>query len=141
MPTKDFAGPGWRDFGAVHIAENIDDANAAADDGAVEQLQALTQEPRQALEMVVHYGSFFGAEAGVSCGGKATGANHVLPTGGITGYSGDRWVGKYPRTATDQEVTDEESVRFGELSERSARFEHFEGHAPGELSAPPSTAA
>lgn len=131
LPTKDFAEPAWRDFGAVHIVENIDDAYALADDYAFEHVQILTQQPREALKKMVHYGALFlGEETCVSYGDKVIGTNHVLPTRGAARYTGGLWVGKYLRTVTYQEVTNKESSAFfGELCGRAARVEQFEGHA------------
>lgn len=131
MSTKDFAEPAWRDFGAVHVVGNIDDAYALADDYAFEHVQILTQQPREALEKMRQYGALFlGEETCVSYGDKVIGTNHVLPTRGAARYTGGLWVGKYLRTVTYQEVTNQESSAFfGELCGRAARVEQFEGHA------------
>ena len=50
MPTRDFAEPAWRDWGAVHIVATLDDAFALADEYAYEHVQILTESPRDALE-------------------------------------------------------------------------------------------
>lgn len=131
MPTKDYAEPAWRDWGAVHVVESIEDAYGLADEYAYEHVQILTAEPRRALEEMHHYGALFlGEGTCVSYGDKSIGTNHVLPTRGAARYTGGLWVGKYLRTVTYQEVTDEESSAFfGELTGRAARVERFEGHA------------
>jgi sulfopropanediol 3-dehydrogenase len=49
MPTKDYAEPAWRDWGAIHVVANINDAFALADEYASEHVQILTANPRQAL--------------------------------------------------------------------------------------------
>ena len=131
MPTRDFAGPAWRDWGAVHIVENMDDAFALADQYAFEHVQILTREPREALVKMTNYGALFlGEGTCVSYGDKVIGTNHVLPTRGAARYTGGLWVGKYMRTVTYQEITNtESSAFFGELCGRAARVERFEGHA------------
>ncbi|MGX5357501.1 histidinol dehydrogenase [Kocuria sp. KH4] len=131
MPTKDFAEPAWRDWGAVHVVETLDDAYALADEYAYEHVQILTENPREALEKMHDYGALFlGEGTCVSYGDKVIGTNHVLPTRGAARYTGGLWVGKYLRTVTYQEVTDtDSSAFFGELCGRASRVERFEGHA------------
>ena len=131
MPTRDFAGAAWRDFGAVHVVESLDDAYRLADEYAYEHVQVLTQNPREALTKMHDYGALFlGEGTCVSYGDKVIGTNHVLPTRGAARYTGGLWVGKYLRTVTYQEVTNtESSAFFGEICGRAARVERFEGHA------------
>lgn len=131
MPTRDFAGVAWRDWGEVRVVENLDQAYALADEYASEHVQILTQNPREALEKMHDYGALFlGEGTCVSYGDKVIGTNHVLPTRGAARYTGGLWVGKYLRTVTYQEVTNtESSAFFGELCGRAARVESFEGHA------------
>lgn len=131
MPTKDFAGPAWRDFGAVHVVPTLDDAYVLADAYASEHVQILTENPREALEKMHHYGALFlGEGTCVSYGDKVIGTNHVLPTKGAARYTGGLWVGKFLRTVTYQEVKDtKSSALLGEICGRASRVERFEGHA------------
>ncbi|MBB4683434.1 histidinol dehydrogenase [Amycolatopsis jiangsuensis] len=131
MPTRDFAGPAWRDHGEIHVVGSVDEAFALADSYAAEHVQVLTEQPRQALEKMHDYGALFlGPGTCVSYGDKVIGTNHVLPTRGAARYTGGLWVGKYLKTVTYQEVTNSESsVRLGEVCGRAARVELFEGHA------------
>ena len=32
MPTRDYAGPAWRDYGQVIVVDDLDEAYALADD-------------------------------------------------------------------------------------------------------------
>jgi sulfopropanediol 3-dehydrogenase len=131
MPTKDFAEPAWRDHGQIIVTDSLDEAFAVADEFASEHVEVLTEQPRQALEKMRHYGALFlGAGTCVSYGDKVIGTNHVLPTRHAARYTGGLWVGKYLRTVTYQEVTDPvSSARLGEVCGRAARVELFEGHA------------
>ena len=131
MPTRDYAEAAWRDWGAVHVVQTLEDAYALADEYAYEHVQILTENPREALEKMHDYGALFlGEGTCVSYGDKVIGTNHVLPTRGAARYTGGLWVGKYLRTVTYQEVTDTDSSAFlGELCGRAARVELFEGHA------------
>jgi sulfopropanediol 3-dehydrogenase len=131
MPTADYAGPAWRDYGQVVVTADLDEAYAVADSYAAEHVQIFTAEPRQALEKMHHYGALFlGENTCVSYGDKVIGTNHVLPTLGAARYTGGLWVGKYLRTVTYQEVRNTRtSGDLGRLCGRASRVELFEGHA------------
>ena len=131
LPTRDFAGPAWRDHGQVLVVDDLDEAYRVADTYAFEHVEVLTAEPRKALDAMRNYGALFlGEGTCVSYGDKVIGTNHVLPTRGAARYTGGLWVGKYLKTVTYQEVTvPSASAELGELCGRAARVEFFEGHA------------
>jgi len=131
MPTRDYAGVAWRDWGAIHVVDTLDDAFLLADAYAFEHVEILTERPREALVKMHDYGALFlGEGTCVSYGDKVIGTNHVLPTRGAARYTGGLWVGKYLRTVTYQEVVNTETSAFlGEVCGRAARVERFEGHA------------
>ncbi|MCW7945723.1 histidinol dehydrogenase [Streptomyces hygroscopicus] len=131
MPTRDFAERAWNDHGQVHLVATVEEAYALADRFASEHVQILTAQPRRALESMRNYGALFlGEGTCVSYGDKVIGTNHVLPTRGAARYTGGLWVGKYLKTVTYQEVTDQQSsAALGRLCGRAARVELFEGHA------------
>lgn len=131
MPTRDFAGPAWENHGQVHVVDSLDEAYALADSYASEHVQILTREPREALEKMHEYGALFlGEGTCVSYGDKVIGTNHVLPTRGAARYTGGLWVGKYLKTVTYQEVSNQDSsALLGEICGRASRVESFEGHA------------
>ena len=131
MPTKDFAGPAWRDHGQVVVVDSMDELYELADAFAFEHVEVMTANPREALQRMTQYGALFlGEGTCVSFGDKVIGTNHVLPTRGAARYTGGLWVGKYLKTVTYQEVTDTASqALLGRLCGRAARVELFEGHA------------
>jgi sulfopropanediol 3-dehydrogenase len=131
MPTVDFAGPAWRDYGQIYLVDDLAAGYDLADSIASEHVEVLTENPREALARLRNYGALFlGAGTCVSYGDKVIGTNHVLPTRRTARYGGGLWVGKYLKTVTYQEVTDPvASARLGEVCGRAARVEMFEGHA------------
>ena len=131
MSTKDFAETAWRDHGQVIVVESLEEAYTLADTFASEHVQILTENPREALDVMRNYGALFlGEGTSVSYGDKVIGTNHTLPTRGAANYTGGLWVGKYLKTVTYQEITDKaSSAELGELLGRAARVEFFEGHA------------
>jgi sulfopropanediol 3-dehydrogenase len=131
MPTADYAGPAWRDYGQVIVADDLEQAYALADGFAAEHVQIFTADPHEALQKMHHYGALFlGEDTCVSYGDKVIGTNHVLPTLGAARYTGGLWVGKYLRTVTYQEVRNPHtSGELGRVCGRASRVELFEGHA------------
>lgn len=131
MSTGAVASAAWRDFGEVHVTDDLDAAFTLADSFASEHVQILTREPRRALEAMHNYGALFlGERTCVPYGDKLIGTNHVLPTRGAARYTGGLWVGKFLKTVTYQEVRDDESsAQLGEICGRLSRLEKFEGHA------------
>ena len=131
MPTRENAGPAWRDHGQVIVVDDLAEAYALADVFASEHVEVLTANPREALGAMRNYGSLFlGEMTTVSYGDKVIGTNHTLPTRTSARYTGGLWVGKFLKTVTYQEVTDAaSSVALGEICGRASRVENFEGHA------------
>jgi sulfopropanediol 3-dehydrogenase len=131
MPTRENAEAAWRDHGAVFVVDDLAEAYAFGDEIASEHVEILTEEPREALETMRNYGALFlGEGTCVSYGDKVIGTNHTLPTRRTARHTGGLWVGKYLKTLTYQEVTDEAaSAELGRLCGRASRVELFEGHA------------
>lgn len=131
LSTAALASTSWNAFGEIIVVDSLDEAFALADEYASEHVQILTQNPREALTKMKHYGALFlGKNTCVSYGDKCIGTNHVLPTRKAARYTGGLWVGKFLRTVTYQEVkSNEASGQLGLLCGRAARAENFEGHA------------
>ncbi|KAH7049326.1 histidinol dehydrogenase [Macrophomina phaseolina] len=131
LPTAALAGTSWKAFGECVVVESLDEAWEVADRYASEHVQIFTRRPRDALDNMRNYGALFlGEKTCVSYGDKVIGTNHVLPTRKAARYTGGLWVGKFLKTVTYQEVTDEKSsAELGRLCGRAARAENFEGHA------------
>ena len=78
---------------------------------------------------MTNYGSMFlGPETNVSYGDKVIGTNHTLPTRGAARYTGGLWVGKFLKTVTYQQCTEEASVVIGDYCSRLCAIEKFWGH-------------
>jgi histidinol dehydrogenase len=76
LRTADVASVSWRNFGEVIVVESLDEAYALADEYASEHVQILTENPREALTKMQHYGALFlGKGTCVSYGDKVIGTN------------------------------------------------------------------
>jgi sulfopropanediol 3-dehydrogenase len=130
-PTADVAGVAWRERGWVAVAQDDDEAIRLADEAANEHLEVQVEEHKLGmyLDRLRNYGSLFlGERATVAYGDKAVGTNHVLPTLGGARYTGGLWVGKFLKTCTYQELTDEGTRRVAPAVEAICAAERFAGH-------------
>jgi sulfopropanediol 3-dehydrogenase len=130
-PTAEVAGAAWRDRGWVAVAEDDDEAIRLADEAANEHLEVQVEESKlpMYLERLRNYGSLFlGERATVAYGDKAVGTNHVLPTLRGARFTGGLWVGKFLKTCTWQQLTDEGTRRVAPAVEAICAAEGFAGH-------------
>ena len=131
-PTREVAGEAWRARGEIvvtaHRAEAIEVANRYAHEHV--EVHAAEEELEAYLDGLRSYGSLFlGSEATVVYGDKAVGTNHVLPTGRAARYTGGLWVGKFLRTVTFQQLTEEGTRRVAPAAAAISDAESFGGHA------------
>jgi sulfopropanediol 3-dehydrogenase len=130
-PTAEVAGTAWREHGWVAIADDDDEAMRLADEAAYEHLevQAAAEKLPTYLAGLRNYGSLFlGDEATVAYGDKAVGTNHVLPTLRGARYTGGLWVGKFLKTCTYQQLTEEGTRYVAPAVEAICDAENFAGH-------------
>ena len=71
LPTAPIASVSWSTFGEVIVVDDLDAAYKLANTYASEHVQILTQNPREALKKMSHYGALFlGEKTCVSYGDK-----------------------------------------------------------------------
>jgi sulfopropanediol 3-dehydrogenase len=129
LPTADVAGVAWRDHGQVILCETDEEMLAEADRIASEHVQVMTRNPRWFLDNMRNYGALFlGPQTNVAYGDKVIGTNHTLPTRKAARYTGGLWVGKFLKTCTYQEVSNEATVLIGEYCSRLCAIENFAAH-------------
>lgn len=130
LPTAEIAGQAWRDYGQVIVCDDHAEMARMADEIASEHVQIMTSDDDYFLNTMTNYGALFlGPRTNVSYGDKVIGTNHTLPTMKAARYTGGLWVGKFMKTCTYQRVlTDEASVKIGEVCSRLCALEGFAGH-------------
>jgi histidinol dehydrogenase len=118
--------------GGVLVAQTYDEAAAFASDYAAEHLQLAIGAPEQkmVLARLRHTGTvFLGETSSVAYGDYMTGANHVLPTGGLArSYSGLSTL-DFVRWTTYQRVTPQAAAKMAYDVGRFADAEGLPGHA------------
>ncbi|HEX4409479.1 MAG TPA: histidinol dehydrogenase [Xanthobacteraceae bacterium] len=81
LPRGAVAGASWRDFGAVIIVGNLEDALTLTDAIAPEHLELATAGAERLSDRIRNAGAIFiGAHTPEAIGDYVAGSNHVLPT-------------------------------------------------------------
>jgi histidinol dehydrogenase len=116
--------------GAVLEAMSVAEAVAFANDYAAEHLLLAVDDPQRAFAEVRAAGTvFLGETSSVAFGDYMTGANHVLPTGGLArSYSGLSTL-DFVRWTTYQRVTREAAARLASDVGTFATSEGLPAHA------------
>jgi histidinol dehydrogenase len=116
--------------GAVLWTDSLDDAAAFANSYAAEHLLLLVDSPEATLAKLRNAGTVFvGAYASVAFGDYMTGANHVLPTGGLArSYSGLSTL-DFVRWTSYQRITRDAAARLADDVGIFADAEGLGGHA------------
>jgi histidinol dehydrogenase len=81
LPRQAIAGASWRDFGAIILVKDLEQAVALADAIAAEHLEIMTRDPEAIAQNIRNAGAIFlGAHTPEAIGDYVGGSNHVLPT-------------------------------------------------------------
>jgi histidinol dehydrogenase len=81
LPRESVASASWRDFGAVILVGNLDDAVRLVDAIAPEHLEIETRDPDRLTVKIRNAGAIFlGSHTPEAIGDYVAGSNHVLPT-------------------------------------------------------------
>ncbi len=130
QPRADIAAAALGGQGAVLVVSDIAEGLAVANAYAAEHLLLLVAEPETVLGQLRSAGTVFvGASSSVAFGDYMTGANHVLPTGGLArSYSGLSTL-DFVRWTTWQRVSPEAAARLAPDVGTFADAEGLPGHA------------
>lgn len=129
LPTGVVAGAAWRDYGEVIVCDSYEEMLDVANALASEHVQVMTKNVDFFKQGMRNFGALFlGPETNVSYGDKCIGTNHTLPTRKAGRYTGGLWVGKFLKTCTFQQITEQASVMVGEYCSRLCAVEGFAGH-------------
>ena len=121
-----------RDCGAIRLilAPSLEAAFAIAARYAPEHLLVAVAEPGRWRDRIGPAGAvYLGAHAAASLGDYATGANHVLPTGGAARAAGGLGLADFVRATTFQSIAREGLSALAPTAVALARLERLEAHA------------
>ena len=129
LERREILGRALAVHGRIAIAPDLDTAIAFVDDYAPEHLSIDVRDADGAADRIRHAGSIFvGPWAPESAGDYATGANHVLPTGGLARVCDPLGVEAYGRFTQVQRVDERGLATIRTTVERLATVEGLTAH-------------
>ena len=129
LPRRDILASGLAAHGDFLVVDSIGEAIAFANDYASEHVTVLTNNPAQDAELILNAGSVFvGQWSPESAGDYATGANHVLPTGGLARSYGPLSVDDFGSWRQVQSLTRDGLATIRSTIEGLATAEGLDAH-------------
>lgn len=130
LSTKDRAKASLEKYGLIAIVDSLDEAVEFTNEYAPEHLEIMTKNAESLVENITNAGSvFLGDFTSKSSGDYATGANHVLPTGGFAKMYQALGVADFGRWMQVQKCTREGLLKIKETIETIAAAEDLPAHA------------
>jgi histidinol dehydrogenase len=129
LERRDILARSLADYGAIVLAPDLERAVEVINAYAPEHLSIAVAEPDPIVERIRHAGSVFvGPWAPESAGDYATGANHVLPTGGLARACGPLAVEAFGHYLQVQRITRDGLARIRETVVTLATVEGLTAH-------------
>ncbi|WP_100400201.1 histidinol dehydrogenase [Bacillus sp. FJAT-44742] len=130
LPRKDIAEASIKDYGAIYLTENMEEAIEAVNKLAPEHLEILTLNPHDQLGKIKHAGAIFlGPYSPEPVGDYFAGPNHVLPTNGTARFSSPLNVDDFTKKSSIISYSKEAFHRDASHITALARLEGLEAHA------------
>ncbi len=129
LERRKIAGASWRDFGAVIVVRDLDEAAALSNRVAPEHLELCVADPEALSAKITHAGAIFlGQWTPEAIGDYVGGPNHVLPTARSARFSSGLSVMDFLKRTTLAKMTPEALRAIGPAAETLARSESLEAH-------------
>ena len=132
LPTLErgaIAGASWRDYGAVIVVRDLDEAAALSDRLAPEHLELCVDDPDALAAKVTNAGAIFlGSWTPEAIGDYVGGPNHVLPTARSARFSSGLSVMDFLKRTTLASMTPGALAQIGPAAETLAAAEGLGAH-------------
>ncbi len=129
LERRAIAGASWRDYGAVIVTRDLNEAAALSNRVAPEHLELCVADPEALAAKITHAGAIFlGAYTPEAIGDYVGGPNHVLPTARSARFSSGLSVLDFLKRTTLAKMTPAALARIGPAAERLAISESLEAH-------------
>ncbi len=130
LPKADIAGASWRDYGAIIILNDLDEAVALSDRIAPEHLEIATHDADAMAEKVRNAGAIFlGHYTPEAVGDYVAGPNHVLPTARSARFSSGLNVLDFMKRTTLLKCSPEALRKIGPAAVTIGEAEGLVAHA------------
>lgn len=129
LTTASRAREALKRYGLFAVVETIDEAINFTNAYAPEHLEIMTKNPESIVEKITNVGSvFLGPYTSKATGDYATGANHVLPTGGMAKMYPPLGVDAYGKWMQVQKCTKKGLQKIQKTIEVIAEVEQLPAH-------------
>ncbi len=129
LQRRAIAEPSWRDYGAVIIVRDLDEAAQLSNRIAPEHLELCVADPDALSEKTIHAGAIFlGQWTPEAIGDYVGGPNHVLPTARSARFSSGLSVMDFLKRTTLSKMTPAALRAIGPAAETLAKSESLEAH-------------
>jgi histidinol dehydrogenase len=130
LPRASIAGASWRDFGAVILVRNLDEAVPLVDAVAPEHLQIETRDADLLAARVRNAGAIFlGHHTPEAIGDYVAGSNHVLPTARSARFSSGLGVLDFMKRTSLLKLAPDGLAKLGPAAIALGRAEGLDAHA------------
>ncbi|MEN8701638.1 histidinol dehydrogenase [Bacillus infantis] len=130
LPRREIAAQSIKDFGAIYVAETMEEAVETVNRLAPEHLEVLTENPMELLGQIRHAGAIFlGRFSPEPVGDYFAGPNHVLPTNGTARFSSPLNVEDFQKKSSIVYYSEKSLQENGAKIASFARLEGLEAHA------------
>jgi histidinol dehydrogenase len=130
LPRRETALASWRDFGAVILVRDLDEAPAIVDRIAPEHLQLAVDDPDALFARVRNAGAaFLGRHTPEAVGDYVAGPNHVLPTARSARFSSGLSVLDFVKRTSTLKLGPDQLRALGPSAVELARVEGLDAHA------------
>jgi histidinol dehydrogenase len=130
LPRGAVAGASWRDFGAILLVKNFDEAIPLVDALAPEHLEIETADPEKLAGKIRNAGAIFlGAHTPEAIGDYVAGSNHVLPTARSARFSSGLGVLDFMKRTSILKCGPEQLAALGPAAIALGEAEGLEAHA------------
>jgi len=129
LERREIAAASWRDFGAVIVVDDLDQAAMLSDRIAPEHLELCVASPEEYSKKIKHAGAIFiGSFTPEAVGDYVSGPNHVLPTARSARFSSGLSVLDFMKRTTLAQLTPAALNAIGPAAETLAKSESLEAH-------------
>ncbi|EPX82006.1 histidinol dehydrogenase [Salipiger mucosus] len=129
LDRRSIAGASWRDFGAVILARDLEEAARLSDRVAPEHLELCVADPDALAGRIRHAGAIFlGQWTPEAIGDYVGGPNHVLPTARSARFSSGLSVLDFLKRTTMARMSPGALQAIGPAAERLAASESLQAH-------------
>jgi histidinol dehydrogenase len=130
LPRTAIASASWRDFGAILLVRNLDEAIPLVDALAPEHLEIETAEPERLSAKIRNAGAIFlGAHTPEAIGDYVAGSNHVLPTARSARFSSGLGVLDFMKRTSILKCGPEQLAALGPPAIALGEAEGLDAHA------------